>query len=67
MEELEAAYARGDIDEDELQSRGTALTAFTTAGGTKSWRFRTRVLQRLPVSGHGLQPGDPGRKLERQG
>lgn len=55
--ELEAAFARGEIDESTLQQRATALLAFTTAGGTRSWKFRTRVLQRMPVSGHRARTG----------
>lgn len=55
--ELETAYARGELDERELQQRATALVAFTTAGGTRSWRFRTRVLQSMPVSGQGARTG----------
>jgi retron-type reverse transcriptase len=50
--DLERAYELGQINEQTLQDRATALVAFTTAGGTKSWRFRTRVLQQLSVSGH---------------
>jgi RNA-directed DNA polymerase len=49
--DLEATYEAGQISEKALQERATALFAFTTAGGTKSWRFRTRVLQQRSVSG----------------
>jgi RNA-directed DNA polymerase len=52
LEQLEAAYMCGRIDEDTLQKRGTALVSFTRAGGTMSWRFRTRVLKRMPVGDH---------------
>ena len=55
--ELETAFVRGELDERELQQRATALVAFTTAGGTRSWKFRTRVLQRMPVSGQGARTG----------
>ena len=55
--DLEAAYARGEIDEGTLQRRATGLIAFTTAGGTRSWKFRTRVLQHLPVSGQRARTG----------
>jgi hypothetical protein len=51
------AYAWGLISEQELQDRATALVAFTTAGGTKSWKFRTRVLQQLEVSGPWARTG----------
>lgn len=55
--ELETAFIRGQLDERELQQRATSLVAFTTAGGTRSWKFRTRVLQRMPVSGQGARTG----------
>jgi RNA-directed DNA polymerase len=55
--ELETAFARGEIDQLALQQRVTALVAFTTAGGTRSWKFRTRVLQRMPVSGQRARTG----------
>jgi hypothetical protein len=57
MTRLETEYLEGDIDELELQQRGTSLCAFTMAGGVKSWRFRRSVLQRLPVSGHRPRTG----------
>lgn len=44
LRDLERAHQAGLIDDSALQIRGTALAAFTTAGGVKSWRFRTRVL-----------------------
>jgi hypothetical protein len=54
---LEESYERGAINERALQARATALCAFTTAGGTKSWKFRKRVLQQMPVSGQGARTG----------
>lgn len=57
LREAEEAYMQGLITERTLQDRATALLAFTRAGGTKSWQFRTRVLQRSLVSGHGTRPG----------
>lgn len=51
MAQLENDYLRDRIDDRELQERAVALTAFTQAAGAKSWKFRTSVLQRLPVSG----------------
>jgi len=51
MMQLENDYRRGRIGARALQERATALAAFTTAGGVKSWKFRTAVLKRLPVSG----------------
>ena len=57
FEDLEEAYTRGEITAQSLQERTTSLFAFTTAGGTKSWQFRTRVLQQTAVSGHGARTG----------
>jgi len=67
LRNLEEAFVRGLISERALQARATALCAFATAGGTKSWKFRTRVIQQMPVSGQRLEPGEPGRELEQQG
>jgi RNA-directed DNA polymerase len=58
---LEREHAAGRLDEASLQQRATALVAFTHAGPTVSWRWRSRVLQSLVVDGQGLEPGDPGR------
>lgn len=49
---LERSWLDGEIGERELQSRGTALVAFTRTAGLKSWRFRQAVLKQMPVSGH---------------
>ncbi|MDZ4848118.1 MAG: reverse transcriptase/maturase family protein [Pirellulaceae bacterium] len=46
---LERAERLGLISEVELQIRTTALTAFATSGGVKSWRFRQSVLQKNSV------------------
>ncbi len=54
---LELSYLAGEIDESTLQQRATALTAFTRTEGVKSWRFRTRVIERLPVGGHTARTG----------
>lgn len=67
MTDLELSYLQGDISDLELQQRATSLVAFTTAGGTKSWKFRSQMLERIAVNGHGHEPGDPGRKMEQQG
>jgi len=48
---IESLYEGGHIDERELQSRATALTAFTETPGLSSWRCRRRVLEQLAVSG----------------
>ncbi len=58
---LEREHLAGRLDEASLQQRATALVAFTRAGPTVSWRWRSRVLQSLTVDGQGLEPGDPGR------
>ena len=65
LRDLDRQYASGTISESELQKRSEALTSFTVAGGVRSWKFRHRVLQTLLVSGHGLEPGAPGRQLEQ--
>lgn len=49
--QLERQYLAGRISEEVLQIRATALVAFSTAGGTHSWRFRQRVLQQSQVDG----------------
>ncbi len=41
---LECQFGLGVIGEAELQSRATALIAFSTAGGTKSWRIRRKLI-----------------------
>jgi hypothetical protein len=51
MRALEESYLAGEIDELELQRRGTALTSFTLTEGLSSWRFRLATLAALPVSG----------------
>ena len=57
LESLETQYLNGLITELELQQRATAMIAFTQAGGVRSWRFRTQVLQDLAVSGQGPRTG----------
>jgi retron-type reverse transcriptase len=54
---LESEFLAGEIGEPELQQRGTALVAFTRGAGVVSWRFRSAVLQRMPVSGHEARTG----------
>lgn len=54
---LEAAWNEGQISDRELQQRTTSLLAFTTAGGIASWRWRTRVISSLAVSGHQARTG----------
>lgn len=51
LTQLEAQFLEGELDEQELQQRATALTAFARTPRLRSWQFRHRVLQRLPVSG----------------
>jgi hypothetical protein len=55
LAQLEARHQLGEIGEDELQRRVTALTAFAGSGIISSWRFRTSVIERLPVSGQGVR------------
>jgi RNA-directed DNA polymerase len=63
---LERAERLGLITQSDLQRRLTSLTAFARAAGTRSWRFRHRVLSSLSVNGPiGLEPGEPWRQLEQ--
>lgn len=57
MRKLERAYLAEEIDEAELQRRGTAMVAFTRTAGLSSWKLRQSVLSRLPVSGHEVRTG----------
>lgn len=57
LSELESIFDTGRVSERELQHRATALAAFTSAGGAKSCRYRLRVLEHMPVSGHGARTG----------
>jgi hypothetical protein len=66
LRDLDDQFTAGIITELELQCRSESLTSFTAAGGARSWQFRRQVLQQLPVSGHGLEPGEPGWQLEQQ-
>jgi hypothetical protein len=63
---LEHTYGKGELDEDILQQRATAMVAFTRVPGVSSWRCRQGVLDFLPVSGPGRAAGDPWRELEQQ-
>ena len=64
---LTRAERLGLISEAELQVRLSALTAFATGAGAKSWRFRQSVLQQLSVDDPlGLEPGEPWRQLEQR-
>jgi hypothetical protein len=49
---LEHAHLAGRIDDITLQQRASSLVAFTRPPGVSSWRFRRRVLESMPVSGH---------------
>jgi len=57
LEKLESAYLAGEIDDLELQQRGTSLAAFAQAGGVKSWHFRRAVIEQMPVSGRRPRTG----------
>jgi RNA-directed DNA polymerase len=48
---LQLLHERGLLSESELQRRGTALVAFTTAGGVESCHFRRGALEQLSASG----------------
>lgn len=48
---LEEAHLGEEIAEPELQQRATSLLAFTTAGGVRSWRLRSKLLEKMSVSG----------------
>ncbi len=61
----EKRFLSGELSEFELQQRTTALVAFARTEGVSTCRWRRRVLERMPVGGHGHEPGDPGRKLEQ--
>jgi hypothetical protein len=63
---LEAAFQSGEIEELQLQQRAGSLVAFSTSGAVSSFQLRRRVLQGLAVSGHRLEPGEPGRELEQR-
>ncbi len=65
LRHLERAYQHHELTSPELQRRATALVAFTQAGSVRSWQFRQRVLQKLVVGDHGLEPCQSGRKLEQ--
>lgn len=57
MTALEGAYLSGDIDEAQLQQRGTALTAFTRTSGLSAWKFRRAAIDSLPASGRMARTG----------
>jgi hypothetical protein len=61
---LERSGRLGLMSDRELQQRLTSLTAFASAAGTRSWRFRQTVLQTRTVdSPERLGPGHPWRQL----
>jgi len=62
---LDRLYAEGGIGSGSAQQRATALVAFTSAAGARSWRWRRRVVQSLRVDGQDLEPGESGRELEQ--
>ncbi len=49
LRDVERAYLAGKIDSQALQQQATAMLAFAVAGGVKSWRWRTRVVNQLVV------------------
>jgi hypothetical protein len=56
LQHLETAWLAGEISEGALQTRATALTAFTRAAGLCSWQCRRALLSHLPVSGREALP-----------
>ncbi len=54
---LDRARESGQLTAREFQQRTEALTAFTTTNGVKSWKFRQRVLNYIPVSGQRARTG----------
>jgi hypothetical protein len=61
MKLLEHDYLIDEISFGQLVARAESLTSFIRSANVRSWRFRTDLLQCLPVSGRGHQPGEPGR------
>lgn len=57
LRRLEEQYQRGALDAVQLQRRATALVAFARSAGVSTWRFRSAVVQRLPVSGRTARTG----------
>ena len=57
LADLEERHEQGELDEQQLQQRATALTAFTRTQGVSSWQFRRAVLQGLSVSGRRARTG----------
>ena len=57
MRNLDTQFLCGELGERQLQQRSESLTAYTVAGGVRSWRYRQRVLEGLSVSGHGARTG----------
>jgi len=55
--DVEGEWRRRGSDPNGLQQRITSIIAFTCAGGTKSWNFRRKLLQRLAVSDHRARTG----------
>ena len=54
---LERKFAEGELSDQGLQRRATALVAFATAAGVSSWQFRARVLQALEERSHKARTG----------
>jgi RNA-directed DNA polymerase len=63
---LQGLFEMGGISERELQSRATALIAFTRTAGVSAWQTRRALIDRLGEPVTRLEPGDPGRELEQQ-
>lgn len=50
-------HEEGRISDRERQQRETAILAFSTAAGIKSWQFRARTLEHLSVNGYKARIG----------
>jgi hypothetical protein len=57
LHKLESAWEAGMITEAELQTRATALAAFTRTPGLSAWHFRDQTVQGTPVSGREARTG----------
>ncbi len=57
LQKLEAEFLDESISAEELQTRATALTAFTRTPGLSSWQFRRSVLSKTLVDGHRARIG----------
>jgi RNA-directed DNA polymerase len=57
LRELEAWHATGEVREQQLQQRGTALVAFARSAGVSSWRFRRAAIESASAGGRRARTG----------